>query len=460
MSKPGQARVTHKRRKAKEFARTRYSLTAALAASNMGQFRQTVQTLVKQNRLDKLGPKLSRQRRRPTPLIEVLRSAVNPVLKAEMVKVLLLAKADPDCGDHTGLRPIHETDAGPFALRVLVSGEYGIKPNLDAQYSFRVGINYAALHIHAMYGHPEECKILLEAKANIDIRTSDDKFGRTPLEVSSNHPEVIRLLLRDDVPTEKIQNDILNAVEYHNLDLFHVYLDELAKRQCVNDIYTPHWEHKSGTLLHHTITADFMLSMFDSDGKAQRAEQIEKRTAMVRLLLQLGADPNIAAYGQSSRHYVFFEPAIRSSQDENRLSLFKTLISGKYGIAPNLGLRSYGGTLLHYIVDSGELGEVRIVLEAKADVNAVSSTGCTPLMLSVPRGNLDIVRVLLDAKADPNLSGAEFTALTIKPLCHSTTIDKQCRDLVRTTLKSALGEPLSLILPRDPASVVISYLCS
>jgi ankyrin repeat protein len=66
--------------------------------------------------------------------------------------------------------------------------------------------------------------------------------------------------------------------------------------------------------------------------------------------------------------------------------------------------------------ESGDLNEVRSLLEKGVDVNAKLGSGHTALVLAAIEGHLDIVKALLRAGADPNvkmysLHAGEFSAL-------------------------------------------------
>jgi ankyrin repeat protein len=57
---------------------------------------------------------------------------------------------------------------------------------------------------------------------------------------------------------------------------------------------------------------------------------------------------------------------------------------------------------LHDAADMGERDRIRVLLEGKADVNAVNTNNATPLHRAALRGNVTCVRLLLEGKADVN----------------------------------------------------------
>ena len=66
----------------------------------------------------------------------------------------------------------------------------------------------------------------------------------------------------------------------------------------------------------------------------------------------------------------------------------------------------------------GRLEVVKVLLEAKAEVDRVDAQGFTPLIMATQRGKLVVVRVLLAAGADKGVSvvgpdGTQYTPLSL-----------------------------------------------
>ena len=59
-----------------------------------------------------------------------------------------------------------------------------------------------------------------------------------------------------------------------------------------------------------------------------------------------------------------------------------------------------GRTVLHYAVESGDLEAVRFVLQCRANVNAPTFDGSTPLKLAVGRGFHAAANLLVQCGAD------------------------------------------------------------
>jgi len=62
----------------------------------------------------------------------------------------------------------------------------------------------------------------------------------------------------------------------------------------------------------------------------------------------------------------------------------------------------YGQTPLHIAAFNDRMDVAKVLLAAKADVNAKAKNGSTPLHLAAAKGNKDMVELLLDNKADVN----------------------------------------------------------
>ncbi|XP_014663506.1 PREDICTED: ankyrin repeat domain-containing protein 50-like, partial [Priapulus caudatus] len=129
------------------------------------------------------------------------------------------------------------------------------------------------------------------------------------------------------------------------------------------------------------------------------------RLDIMRLLLEAGADPNVAQKMSGET------PLVRAAW-VGKKAMVRMLLS--HGANPNAA-DSYGDTSLNYAACFGLLDIMRLLLEAGAVPNAADSYGRTSLLIAVRFGELDIMRMLLEAGADPNVAETEergsFTAL-------------------------------------------------
>lgn len=87
-----------------------------------------------------------------------------------------------------------------------------------------------------------------------------------------------------------------------------------------------------------------------------------------------------------------------------REGLFETLID-KYKVNVNNHLSEYKDTLLHLVAELGHTKEVEVLLNAKANVNAIDKFGLSPLFYAVctPDLNIQIIKLLLKSGADTNV---------------------------------------------------------
>jgi ankyrin repeat protein len=151
----------------------------------------------------------------------------------------------------------------------------------------------------------------------------------------------------------------------------------------------------------------FFLQVLLKDADPEAIQQYLLRTCAdkkspraVRVLLELGADPNKPDKRNGSPLHSVCWGGDGSVERDGRATeaLIFTLIDA--GADPNL--RSKGKMPLHQAV-SGEWGSptsVRALLKRGADVNARDKDGKTALMIAAEHGELECVRLLLEAGAD------------------------------------------------------------
>ena len=164
----------------------------------------------------------------------------------------------------------------------------------------------------------------------------------------------------------------------------------------------------------------------------------EGHTHLVRFLLGHGADP--AAY----KSYPFQEPLLMFAEDRGHTEVARVLrehLAQRFAIAEGTsaimaaaragdlaGVRAElarnpelaragnenGETALHHAANNGQVDVVLALLEAGADVDAVSGDGCRPVHVALePRGRVSVARERRTAVADALLAhGARYTIYT------------------------------------------------
>jgi hypothetical protein len=114
-----------------------------------------------------------------------------------------------------------------------------------------------------------------------------------------------------------------------------------------------------------------------------------RSTALVRALLERGADPNLRT-GQVLLRAAYLDD----------LEILRVLLDHRAD--PNL---QQGESALEVAIEKNNIAAVKALIDKGADVNYNDYVGAgTPLMDAVESNNLTIVKILLDAGADPTLA--------------------------------------------------------
>jgi hypothetical protein len=97
---------------------------------------------------------------------------------------------------------------------------------------------------------------------------------------------------------------------------------------------------------------------------------------------------------------------------EGNLEMMRLLLD--LGASPNLPAGHHHWPPILHAVHKDRAAAVRLLVEHGADVNATTKTAFTPLMMAAVYGNAEMVKLLLSVGADPNLkSRTGATALTL-----------------------------------------------
>ena len=222
-------------------------------------------------------------------------------------------------------------------------------------------------------GHLNAVRLLLEARAEKEIRTD----GFTPLGVAAargrTHLEIVRLLVEAGADKESLQCDGQTplGIAIANGCFFTVRL-----------------------LLEARADTDHV----QNDGQTALGIAISRRDLeMSRLLIEARADTDktrncFGIVGASGR----FEIALDGSHSVAVELLLQCRVD------PNVRV-DRGREPLYRSVQSGHLALVRLLLEAGADTE-IKRDGLTPLGVAATRGHLDIATLLIEAGADKEAS--------------------------------------------------------
>ena len=114
----------------------------------------------------------------------------------------------------------------------------------------------------------------------------------------------------------------------------------------------------------------------------------------VRNLISIGVNPNCRE-AKGYRWTPLYNAAIHS-----RTNITKLLLDA--GADPNMASTYDGSTPLLMAAQNGSTDLVKLLLSAGADPNKANNDGITPLEVAVSRELNDIVTILLKAGANPN----------------------------------------------------------
>jgi ankyrin repeat protein len=197
---------------------------------------------------------------------------------------------------------------------------------------------------------------------------------------------------------------------------------------------------------------DFMLSERVYD--ACRGEDGDS----VKLKALLEAHPDVDVNQHKNQHgcpherkHVIDQRAIHATVHHRTTACLKMLLDAK----ADLEVRDTTGmTPLNRASQSGALGSVRMLIDNKADVMTIDRTGCTPPHMAAYHGHSKCLRMLLDAKADVNVKeegGITPVLHAIKEdrlTCLQLLVDRKA-DLSVKTQSGHEALAFAMVIPKD-----------
>jgi len=131
---------------------------------------------------------------------------------------------------------------------------------------------------------------------------------------------------------------------------------------------------------------------------SMKSDDIEK----IRELTKNGADVNV-------RNEYNATPLIKAS-GEGYAEIVKLLLEAKADV--NAATNADASTPLYIASGNGHTEVVKLLLEAKANINAVTTNGLTPLYIASFQGHTEVVKLLIEAKANVNAARWKLYGLT------------------------------------------------
>ena len=347
---------------------------------------------------------------RPTPLMLAAKGGYE-----KAVRVLLDANAAPD--DRSSSPPLHHAIEGgdPRIVKMLLAA----KAQLRAPDNERVS-RADALTIAARHGKPAIMKILIDAKAPLERVDPQTTFlewiigPSTPLAtaIRNGHFDAVKLLLdakaRIDVPgTEYIHHLIRYAIESSaksdNNEVFELVLE------AANAISPA--EHWGLSALRRAVDADHsyvvkrLLDLNISPNTVYENE--DASTLLMKAAAKNSVDVGkalIDAKANIDFRLKWHRTALMTAARDRRPEFVKMLLGNKASI--DLMDESRRTALDHAINrdhdDPSGVAVVKILVEAKASLELANAREETPLHAAALLGHADIAKVLVEAKANVN----------------------------------------------------------
>ena len=183
-------------------------------------------------------------------------------------------------------------------------------------------------------------------------------------------------------------------------------------------------------------------------------EDPEIMTAIIKLLLEHGADPN-----QEDKETV--STPLIAAIENNNIEIIKLLLEHGANLE-NQDEKMF--TPLNYAVEEGNMEIIKLLLEKGADPNEPDEQGCTSLFFAIKNDNPEIIKLLLEHGADLNkiILQQGFTTIAVaasqyatKPKAMDFLLEKLTDEQLREVLSNAITNDIN---PNIEVKLVLQLL--
>jgi len=327
-----------------------------------------------------------RDKKKRTALMWAVKSG-----RLEVIETLICLKADPNATDVEGTTALCKATSRRRKCleltKILVNG----KADIDVE-------KYNALANVAWSGNIETVTFLINAKANLEVRTKEDC---TPLMLAARcgHHKVVALLLdaKADFHAKDNLGDTALCMAAMSGSLKVIKELESSKADITSvSCRALTWAAKKGhsKVAEYLVNASANIENEDENGRTPVA--IASRHSfpkVVKILIEASADlDKTDSVGDT---------ALSLAGKNGSVTIIKLLVRAKADIN--------GGRLtsLHHAAKKGHSPAVIFLLKSKADIGRQTDDGRSALMLAARNGQSRVTYILIKEKADLNVQDIE-----------------------------------------------------
>jgi ankyrin repeat protein len=312
---------------------------------------------------------------------------------AAEVRALLRAGADPNAAQGDGLTALHvAAQAGNLEIaRLLIDA----RANVDV--GTRIG-GYTPLHLAAQAAHAEVVAALLAAGADANVAAMPS--GATPLHLAARAIEgeaAVRALLEGGADA--------NAREAHAGQTPLMFAASYGRIGAVRELL----QRGADPALATDVVDLFQRMVLDQQAQAK----LRETSAALRQNSAEGTDRELTAAEaqdaiRAQREFVDGVDLTSIPYDRAQFVRNGSLYQGGEQIAfkpfrETLVGKSGGMTALLHAAREGQIEVARALLDGGADIDQVSGDGTSPLLEALLNGQYDLALVLVERGANPNL---------------------------------------------------------